>query len=351
MEGVVEIPLPHGPQAGSQAAPFIAGPENRLVGPAVRAAAEATATRWNPLVIYGPSGTGKTHLAQGIAAAYRAAHRRRKVICTTAADYARDLTEAIDTQSVDEFRASHRGAAMLVIEDLGGLLRKHTSKLNVQEELIHTIDAMTAEDRWVVATSAVPPAELPGIVPALAGRLLAGLTIPLALPATAARKHLLMRLSAARGINLPDDVAEILATGLVAAAPQLAGMAMELAATTAISGGRLDRRTAKQYVAQRVNGRRPNLQTIATAVARHFGLRPAELRGAERRRELVAARGVAMYLARCRADMKLDQIGRFFGGRDHSTVLHCIRKTEQAILEDANVREAIEALRAELWKT
>jgi chromosomal replication initiator protein len=348
MEGVMEIPLPGtGPQAGA----FIAGPENRLVGPAVRAAQSATATAWNPLLIYGPSGVGKSHLAQGIAAAYRAAHRRRKVICTTAADFARSLAEAIETQAVDEFRAKHRGAAMLVIEDLGGLVRRQASKLNVQDELIHTIDAMTAEDRWVVATAAAPPWEMPWLSPPLAGRLSGGLVLPLALPGPEARKTLLQRLAAARGMALPNEVAAILAQGIAAAAPQLAGMATELAAALAIDGGRLDQRAARQYVAQQARAAQPTLAAIAAAAARHFGLRLSALRGVQRRRELVTARGVAIFLARRDAKMPLDAIGRYFGGRDHSTVSNSYRKTEQALLEDATIRDAVERLRSELWKS
>ena len=157
---------------------------------------------FNPLVLYGPSGTGKSHLARGMAAAWKARdnvlltvrarksphaereeyNTRQRVVCTTAVDFARELAEAIDTQAVEEFRAKHREAALLVVEDLGMLATRKAGKLNAQEELIHTLDALLAEDRWVIVTASAPPAELPGILSALKSRLTGGLTIPLRRP-------------------------------------------------------------------------------------------------------------------------------------------------------------------------
>ena len=137
---------------------------------------------YNPLVLYGPSGTGKSHLALGLAAAWKARdvaaqpyagarvctsirtlrrqphtacadYIRQRVVCTTAVDFARELADAIETQAVEEFRAKHRGAAMLVVEDLGQLATRKSGKLSAQEELVHTLDALVAEGRWVVVTA------------------------------------------------------------------------------------------------------------------------------------------------------------------------------------------------------
>ena len=357
VEGVVDIPLPGRPlesaaeQSGAVAPRhFLAGPENHLVEIAVRSVVEEPTGGYNPLVFYGPSGTGKSHLAHGLAAAWKARDRRQRVVCTTAVDFARELADAIETQAVDEFRTKHRGAAFLVIEDLGMLATRKAGKLNAQEELIHTLDTLVAENRWVVVTASVPPAALPGIVPALQSRLTAGLLIPLSPPGIEARLAILEQLAAIREIPLPEAVARVLAEGLVATAPELAGSLFQLAAPAKFQHDPFDVETARRYVAKRSGRHRPSLHEIALATARHFSLRLTDLRSPVRRRALVVARGVAVYLARQLTEDSLERIGGYFGGRDHSTVMHSCRKTEELIGADPAVREAVEQVKNTLWK-
>ncbi|MBU4398624.1 MAG: ATP-binding protein, partial [Planctomycetes bacterium] len=198
VDGVIDIPLPGrtlhstAEQGGGVASGnFLAGPENRLVEVAVRSVVEERVNGYNPLVFYGPSGTGKSHLADGIAAAWRDRHRSRRVVRTTAVDFARELAEAIETQAVDEFREKHRRADLLIVEDLGRLVTRRSEKLNTQEELVHTLDALLAEGRWAVVTASAAPTELPGLLPALQSRLCGGLAVPLSPPGPEARLALL----------------------------------------------------------------------------------------------------------------------------------------------------------------
>ena len=355
---------------------FLAGPENRLVDVAVRSVVEQQIGGYNPLMFYGPSGTGKSHLVHGLAAAWKAivkeksiangvakgdspifaetrigtvTDRRQRVVCTTAVDFARELADAIETQGVDEFRAKHRNAAMLIVEDLGMLATRKSGKLNAQEELIHTLDALVAENRWVVVTASAAPAALPGILPALQSRLMAGLVIPLAPPGVEARLAILEQLAAVRNIPLPEPVARVLAEGLVGTAPELAGLLMQLAMSAKMETSPLDVETARRFVAKRNGARQPTLHEIALATARHFSLRLSDLRSPVRRRALVVARGVAIYLARRLTEESLQQIGGYFGGRDHSTVMHSCRKTEELIVGDLAVREAVDQLQKSLW--
>ncbi len=352
---------------------FLAGPENRLVEVAVRAVVEGRPNGYNPLVLYGPSGTGKSHLALGLAAAWKACDRqphhvagtRRvpKVVCTTAVDFARELADAIETQAVEEFRLKHRGAAMLVVEDLGQLATRKLGKLSAQEELVHTLDALVADSRWVVVTAAAPPWELPGIVPMLQSRLTGGLVVRLAPPERETRLALLRQLAALRDIELPELAAQLLADGLSGTARELTGALLELAMPEKLSGtrsvpttlpatsGTLDLAAARQYLASRSRGRQASLHEIALATARHFSLRLSDLRSPSRRRALVAARGVAVYLARHVAGQRLEEIGRYFGGRDHTTVMHSYRTTKKLITGDPAIRAAVEQLQAALWKT
>jgi chromosomal replication initiator protein len=358
VDGVVDIPLPGRPlefaaEQGDAVPPchFIVGPENRLVEVAVRSVVEESTGGYNPLVFYGPSGVGKSHLAHGLAAAWKARDRRLRVVCTTAVDFARELAEAIETQGVDEFRTKHRGAALLVVEDLGMLATRKSGKLNAQEELIHTLDALVADNRWVVVTASAAPSALPGIVPALQSRLTAGLMIPLAPPGIEARLAILEQLAALRNIPLPAPVARVLAEGVVGTAPDLAGSLMQLAMPAEFHNTPFDAESARKYLADRGCVRQPTLHEIALATSRYFSLRLSDLRSPVRRRALVVARGVAIYLARRFTNESLQQIGEYFGGRDHSTVMHSCRKAEELLVNDPAVREALEQLQKTLWKT
>ena len=358
VDGVIDIPLPGRPVSdateqygGVASGNFLAGPENRLVEAAVRSVVEERDNGYNPLVFYGPSGTGKSHLADGIAAAWRDRHRRRQVVRTSAVDFARELAEAIETQAVDEFREKHRKADLLIVEDLGRLVTRRSEKLNTQEELVHTLDALLAEGRLAVVTASAAPTELPGLLPALQSRLCGGLVVPLSPPGPEARLALLQHLAKSRDLELPEPVARILAEGLCGTAPELAGALWEAAMADPLGDGRLDLEAAREYVDRRSRTRQPSLHEIALATARHFSIRLSDMRGPVRRRALVTARGVAVYLARKMGKERLEEIGRYFGGRDHTTVLHSFRKTEESINSDPTIREAIDRLRTKLWKT
>ena len=358
VDGVVDIPLPGRPfeseenDGGAAAAcHFLAGPENRLVEVAVRSLIEQPDTGYNPLVLYGPSGTGKSHLAQGLATVWKAQNRRDRVVSTTAVDFARELADAIESQAVEEFRAKHRTANLLVVEDLGQLATGKSGKLSAQEEFIHTLDALSVADGWVVVTASAAPAELPGLLPALQSRLAAGLTIPLAPPGTAARMAVLEQLAALRKVQLPEPVARVLADGLAGTVPELAGALIHLAMGEPLGGEPIDLPSVRRYLSQRNRQPQPSLHEIALATARHFSLRLADLRSPVRRRVLVTARGVAVYLARHFAGASLQEIGRYFGGRDHTTIMHSCRKMEEIVEADPTIHAAIEKLRKELWKT
>lgn len=335
---------------------FIVGPENQLVEVAIRSVlanpSDPFATRhYNPLVFHGPSGTGKSHVAQGIAALWKKNNRRQRVVVTTAVDFAHELNDAIESQAVDEFRKKYRTAGLLVLEDLGQLATRKSGKLNAQEEFIHTLDALVAEERWVVITASAAPIDLPGLLPALHSRLAAGLTVPLAPPGLEVRLAVLKQLAAMREIELPEPVAQVLAEGISGTVPELAGALMQLAMPNGFGAAPIDLRAARKFLAQRNNKQQPSMHEIAVATAKHFSIRLNDLKSPVRRRALVTARGVAVYLARHCGGESLEEIGRYFGGRDHTTVMHSCRRTEEMLNSDPTIHEAVERLRKELWKT
>ena len=356
--GIIDIPLPGRPlgpadQDGGAVAPchFLAGPENRLVEVAVRSVLDEPVVGYNPLVLYGPSGTGKSHVAGGLADLWKARNRRQRVVSTTAVDFARELADAIESQDVEEFRTKYRTANLLVFEDLGQLATRRSGKLSAQEELIHTLDALLAEERWAIVTASASPTELPGLLPALQSRLAAGLTIPLAPPGPEARLAVLRQLAGLREIELPEPVAQVLAEGLSGTVPELAGALMQLAMPARFDADPIDVRSAKRYMADRNHQSQPTLREIALATARYFSLKLSDLRSPVRRRALVTARGVAIYLARHFSGKSFQEIGHYFGGRDHTTVIHGFQKTVELADTDTAIHEAIEQLHKELWKT
>jgi chromosomal replication initiator protein len=353
VDGIVEIPLPGRPLDGAPApgtkfaggmGSFIAGPENRLVGAAVAAVLDGDASHHSPLVIYGPAGTGKSHLALGLVSAWKARYPQRPAVYACAVDFARGLADAIDTQTTDEFSLAYRNAALLVIEDLQHLAGKQVA----QEELVATLNAVADRGGWVVLTSSMRPTDLPETIASLVSRFVAGLTVPLAPPGQAAREVLVDRLAGLRGTALPTAVTQLLANELEVTAPGLLGAIVQLEGLAATSGEPISVKSARRALRQRSEARRPSLRRIAVETARQFSLRLSDLRGPSRRRTVVTARDVATYLARNLTGHSLQHIGAYFGGRDHTTISHGCRKLREQLEREPALRQSVLELQERL---
>lgn len=348
--GVVIIPLPGPMPNGDPSAQdghrsstpleFFAGPENCLVEPAVSGVLGRQPTPYNPLVLYGPSGTGKSHLARGLVATWKTNFPHSRVAYTTAVDFAREMADAFETQAVEDFRSRYRGVNLAVFEDVGELATRSAA----QEELIRTLDAVIQRGGQVVVTTSSVPQETAGFAPTLQSRLSAGLCVPLALPGLDTRLAILQRWSTLREFNLADSMLRLLAEGLAGTVPELLGAMLQLEVPAREEGRPINAHQIRDFLSQRDSTLRPKFRDIATATARHFGLRLGDLRGASRRRPVVTARDVAIYLCRQLTRESLSRIGEYFGGRDHTTVLHACRKTEELLLADPAIRQAIDQL-------
>jgi chromosomal replication initiator protein len=216
-----------------------------------------------------------------------------------------------------------------------------TGKLDAQQELIHTIDALLDENHLVIVTCRQSPRQIDGLLDTLRSRLAGGLEVSLALPAAPTRLAILEKLAAARGTLLPKTVSRILADGLQSGVPELLGALTALEAAHRGEGRAIDASAARSYLTARQARRTLRIQPIAAASAKYFRLRLADLKGASRERQIVLARNVAMYLARQSTGQSLEKIGQFFGGRDHTTVLHGCRRVEQLAKTDPEAREAV----------
>jgi len=196
------------------------------------------------------------------------------------------------------------------------------------------------------------------LLPELRSRLTAGLTVPLSPPGLQTRQALLVTLAEQQAVKLSRGPARVLAEGLPVTVPELCGAMAQLAVAAQVAAqvddrGVIDVDTARRYLADRKKTDRPahkapTLPSIGSATARHFALRLSELRSSSRRRPVVTARGVAMYLARRLTGNSLQQIGRYFGDRDHTTVMHACHRTESLLSSDRVVQQAVEQLQ-EKW--
>jgi len=319
---------------------FLAGPENRLAETAVRAVLDGPSRRYNPLVFYGNSGTGKSHLAHGLAAAWQARRPRKRVEVTHAKDFARDLLDAVEAQAVDDLRLRFRTADLVVFEQLE-LLAEHQA---AQEELMATLDVLLAEGRQVVGTSHAAPGQLTGLLPGLSSRLCAGLAVPLTPPGLAARSALLKRVAAEQGVTIDAPAVRLLAEGIAGTVPELLGALKQLQFDTSSDGRRIGAEQVRQFLARRGSGSPPSIAEIAASTAQCFSVTVSELRSPSRARAVVTARDVAMYVARQLTGESLQRIGRHFGRRDHTTVLHGCRKIELLMDRDVAIRETVDTL-------
>ena len=356
VDGVINIPLRGRPlvettsadtEGGERAAldHFVAGPENRLAEVAVRGVLHGDSPSYNPVVIYGPAGTGKSHLAWGIAEfrsrqlADQSATDRR-VVCVSARTFARELANAFEVHSVEEFRQKYRECDLLVLEDVGQL----AGKAAAQEELVHTIDELIANDAQLVVTSAEHPTQLVRISPALRSRLIGGLTAQLSPPSRAVRAIVLRRLARLRRIELHTAAAAMLTKEISGTVPRLIDALLEMEKPARLDGGVIDCDLAQAYLDNHAARRGPQIRQIAIQTARYFSLRLADLRGPSRQRNIVTARSVAMYLARTLNGANYQLIGQEFGGRDHTTVMHSYRKIKRMVKSDPAIQKAVEHL-------
>ena len=329
-----------GPDPHGAVGDFVVGPENRLVNVALGDLLGQAGSLYSPMVLYGPSGVGKTHLALAVVAHWKAQPDRSPVKYAVAIDFVRELAEAIETKTLDEFGVAYRRASLLVLEDLQHL----TGKPAAQRELVQILDSLADDQARVLVTASRSPGMFDDLLPGLQSRLQAGLAVPVVLPGPATRAIMLRRLAGARGMELSEPLIDFLAENISGAVPALDAALIELQI-----GGSLSIEAARRWLADR-RREDPTLREIALATARHFSLRLGDLRSAARQRNLVVARGVAMYLCRSLTHQSLEQIGGYFGGRDHTTVSHGCRRTEDLLQTEPAIGEAVVLLQSRLRK-
>jgi chromosomal replication initiator protein len=321
---------------------FVIGPGNRLAHGAALAVAEAPSEAYNPLFLHGPPGLGKTHLLGAIANYLRDNAPGLSVRYTTAEGFTNEFVTALKSKGNEAFKARYRDIDVLLIDDVQFLQGKPAT----EEEFFHTFNALYESGSQLVLSADRIPSELSTLASRLRDRFEWGLTVAVEPPNLATRLTVLRRLVEEAGIEIADsDALNELANRIDANVRQLHGALTRVLAHASLMARPLSSELIAEVIPRHRASQPTSVEEIQQRVAERFGISRAELVGSSRAATPLRARQVAIFLTRDLTDLSLPQIGRLYGGRDHSTVLNSLRRVEASLDEDAELAEKVRELR------
>ena len=325
---------------------FVVGPSNRLAYAASIAVAEQPAKNYNPLLIYGDSGLGKTHLLSAIANVIRKNDPNAKIAYIKGDDFINEFIELIRAGRGNEFRAKYREADLLLVDDVQFVAGKE----QVQNEFFHTFNTLYESGRQIVLTSDRPPSEMTLLDDRLRTRFEWGLLVDVAPPDFETRVAIVKNKAALLGMELPDKIAFYIAERVTANVRQLEGTINKILAYKDLLGNEADEETvtrAMRDILKRSNEYIPTPEAILEYISKYYGLEESIIRGQQRIRDAVSARQIAMYLIRSMTNLSLDDIGKVFDNRDHSTVLYSIQQVEKK-MKDPSFAETVKEIKTNI---
>jgi chromosomal replication initiator protein len=321
---------------------FVIGGGNRLAHGAALAVAEAPSEAYNPLFLHGPPGLGKTHLLAAIANYLRANAPGLSVRYTTAESFTNEFVGALKSAGAEAFKARYRDIDVLLIDDVQFLEGKPAT----EEEFFHTFNALYESGSQLVLSADRIPSELSTLASRLRDRFEWGLTVAVEPPNLATRLTVLRRLVQEAGIEIADtDALSELANRIDANVRQLHGALTRVLAHASLMARPLSTELIAEVIPRGRSAQATSVEEIQQRVAEAFGISRAELVGSSRAATPLRARQVAIFLTRELTDLSLPQIGRLYGGRDHSTVLNSLRRVEAGIADDADLAGRVRDLR------
>lgn len=327
---------------------FLAGPENQLAAECLSPLGIEQLASRSPLYLYGPSGAGKTALALTIAARWTNEANNRTVTLTSGSDFAKAFTRAIDADDMDRFRQLHRQCKCLVVDNIHELATKPAA----QAEMVSTIERMTSDGCAIIVTATDLATLVPKLRLALTSRLNGGYSVPISNPSSSTRVEIMKLLAANAKIEITDQDLESICSQLhdEASALQLRGILVRWSHQDRVAPSR-SKKESKRLIDKLVDSqiaKAPSISDIAKAVAREMQITMELLRGPGRKSSVVRARGLAMLLMRQWTDTSFQNIGEYFGGRDHTTVMHACKKTEEDLTKDVDLERMAERIRQKL---
>ncbi|MEQ1856599.1 MAG: chromosomal replication initiator protein DnaA [Longimicrobiales bacterium] len=328
---------------------FVTGAHNQLAVAASRAVADKPAKMYNPLFLYGGVGLGKTHLMHAIGNQLLAADPTRKISYISSEQFTNELVMSIREGAMAAFRSRYREMDLLLVDDTHFLEGKEST----QEEFFHTFNALYDAQRQIVLTSDRPPKEMARLEERLVSRFEWGLVVDIRPPDFETRMAILRKKADDDGLRIDDEVIDFIAHSCTASVRELEGAVIKLLAYSSLTNQEITLQLARTAL-RGVLGRRPSdgpvqsPERIRELVARRWRVRADALASKRRTKDVTVPRQVAMYLMKETLGMSLARIGEHFGGRDHSTVIHSIRKVEEQMQHDADFRLQVEAALAEV---
>ena len=322
---------------------FVVSASNRVALNAAKAVAEPGVPRFSPLFLHSGTGLGKTHLMHAIGHAFLEADPSASAVYLPAERFMFEFVAAMRARDTHGFKARLRGVDLLMIDDLQFVAGKDAT----QEECLHTINAFMDAGKRVVIACDRSPALLDGIDPRLLSRLGGGLVADIKAPETELRHAILAaKLAEVPGITVPEDVVDLLAGRIRGSVRELEGALNRLVAYASLTGDTIDMAFAHATLGEMLAGpaKRVTIDDIQRAVSAHFEVKQLDLISARRAQVIARPRQVAMYLAKRLTTRSLPEIGRKFGNRDHSTVIHAVRRIEELRGVDREIDTAVRTL-------
>ena len=313
---------------------FLVGPSNRLAHAAAVAVANKPACAYNPLFVHGGVGLGKTHLLQAICQAALRNQPDLTIHYTCCNDFVNQFHDAVQAGKMKSFRHRFRSVDMLLIDDIHDLRHRERT----QEEFFHSFNSLTQAGKQIVLSSDAAPDEIPDLEERLSSRFNCGLVAEIQKPDFESRVAIVKNKAALRGIAMADDVASFLASKINTNIRDLEGAITKMQGLAVAHNVALDLQLAKRAVGDhQADIHPPTIQEIVDTVTTYYGVKLSDLLSRRRHRSIVLPRHVCMWLARKHTRFSLEEIGGYFGGRDHTTVIHAVDSIDQKCSLDTTV--------------
>lgn len=322
---------------------FVVGSSNQFAHAASLAAAETPGKTYNPLFIYGGVGLGKTHLMHAIGHSIKERNRHLRVSYITSEKFMNELINAIRYDKTQSFREKYRSIDVLLMDDVQFMAGKERT----QEEFFHTFNTLHNEQKQIVITSDCPPRDIPTLQERLHSRFEWGLIADIEPPDLETKVAILKRKADLDGINLPDEIAIFIATKIRSNVRELEGSLVRLVAISSLRGVPISKMLAQDALKNIIDSERPEgltMERIARIVASHYKLTVEEMKSKNNSRAVAVPRQVAMYLCKRLTSHSYPEIGREFGGKHHTTVMHSYDKIETLVKKDSVFHNTISGL-------
>ncbi len=325
---------------------FVCGGSNQFAHAASQAVANKPATNYNPLFIYGGVGLGKTHLLSAIGNHILAHSKKARISYYTSEKFMNELINCLRYNKMEQFRNKFRSMDVLLIDDVQFIAGKERT----QEEFFHTFNALYESHKQIVVTSDKFPKDIPGLEERLRSRFEWGLIADIQPPDIETKVAILRKKAELDAIVLPDDVALFLASSSTSNVRELEGMLIRLGAFASLTGSAVSLTMARQVLKDIIidKSRDITVEMIQKHVAEHFKIKLSDLKSEKRLKTLVVPRQIAIYLCRDLTKCSYPEIGEKFGGKDHSTIIHSVKKVERLMTQDLDFKGTVDLIKREL---